>query len=97
MELGRVSTAMVTPFSATGDIDYDKTAKLIEHLIANGSDSLVSVVRRVNLLHFPSKRRNTFYVHDKSSKQTHSSHRGNGYNFYKRNYQADTDGGTSRG
>jgi len=41
MELGRVSTAMVTPFSATGDIDYDKTAKLIEHLIANGSDSLV--------------------------------------------------------
>lgn len=41
MELGRVSTAMVTPFSSTGDIDYDKTAKLIEHLIANGSDSLV--------------------------------------------------------
>ncbi|WP_342512548.1 4-hydroxy-tetrahydrodipicolinate synthase [Sporosarcina sp. FSL K6-1522] len=41
MELGRVSTAMVTPFSATGDIDYDKTEKLIEHLIANGSDSLV--------------------------------------------------------
>ena len=41
MELGRVSTAMVTPFSTTGDIDYDKTEKLIEHLIANGSDSLV--------------------------------------------------------
>jgi 4-hydroxy-tetrahydrodipicolinate synthase len=41
MELGRVSTAMVTPFSTTGGIDYDKTAKLIEHLIANGSDSLV--------------------------------------------------------
>ncbi|NYF24283.1 4-hydroxy-tetrahydrodipicolinate synthase [Sporosarcina sp. JAI121] len=41
MELGRVSTAMVTPFSSTGDIDFDKTAKLIEHLIANGSDSLV--------------------------------------------------------
>lgn len=41
MELGRVSTAMVTPFSPTGEIDYDKTEKLIEHLIANGSDSLV--------------------------------------------------------
>ena len=41
MELGRISTAMVTPFSTTGDIDYDKTEKLIEHLIANGSDSLV--------------------------------------------------------
>ncbi|MCZ2258770.1 4-hydroxy-tetrahydrodipicolinate synthase [Sporosarcina sp. G11-34] len=41
MELGRVSTAMVTPFSSTGAIDYDKTEKLIEHLIANGTDSLI--------------------------------------------------------
>ena len=41
MELGRISTAMVTPFSVTGDIDYDKTAAVIEHLIANGTDSLV--------------------------------------------------------
>ncbi|MHA6258762.1 4-hydroxy-tetrahydrodipicolinate synthase [Sporosarcina sp. CAU 1771] len=41
MELGRVSTAMVTPFSTTGAIDYDKTEKLIEYLIANGTDSLI--------------------------------------------------------
>lgn len=41
MELGRISTAMVTPFSSNGDIDYEKTAILIEHLIANGTDSLV--------------------------------------------------------
>ena len=41
MELGRISTAMVTPFSSTGAIDFEKTTKLIEHLIANGSDSLV--------------------------------------------------------
>lgn len=41
MEIGRISTAMVTPFSSTGEIDYDRTAKLIEHLIANGSDSVV--------------------------------------------------------
>ena len=41
MELGRISTAMVTPFSKSGAIDFDKTAQLIEHLIANGSDSLV--------------------------------------------------------
>lgn len=41
MELGRISTAMVTPFSETGAIDFDKTATLIEHLIANGTDSLV--------------------------------------------------------
>ncbi|WP_172369672.1 4-hydroxy-tetrahydrodipicolinate synthase [Sporosarcina jiandibaonis] len=41
MELGRISTAMVTPFSSTGAIDFEKTAALIEHLIANGTDSLV--------------------------------------------------------
>lgn len=41
MELGRIATAMVTPFSAEGVIDYDKTEKLIEHLIENGTDSLV--------------------------------------------------------
>ena len=41
MELGRVSTAMVTPFSQTGDLDFERIANLIEHLIANGSDSLV--------------------------------------------------------
>lgn len=41
MNIGRISTAMVTPFSSTGAIDYDKTELLIEHLIANGTDSLV--------------------------------------------------------
>jgi 4-hydroxy-tetrahydrodipicolinate synthase len=41
MELGRVSTAMVTPFSTTGDVDFERTANLIEHLIANGTDSIV--------------------------------------------------------
>ncbi len=41
MEIGNISTAMVTPFSETGTIDYNKTATLIEHLLANGSNSLV--------------------------------------------------------
>ena len=41
MELGRIATAMVTPFSEAGTIDYKKTEKLIEHLIENGTDSLV--------------------------------------------------------
>ncbi len=41
MELGHISTAMVTPFSETGAIDYDKTDAIIEHLINNGTDSLV--------------------------------------------------------
>jgi 4-hydroxy-tetrahydrodipicolinate synthase len=38
---GRVSTAMVTPFDSKGHIDFAKTTLLINHLIENGSDSLV--------------------------------------------------------
>lgn len=41
MELGQIGTAMVTPFSPDGTIDYTNTAVLIEHLISNGSDSLI--------------------------------------------------------
>lgn len=38
---GRVSTAMVTPFDKRGNIDFQKTSKLVNHLISNGTDSLV--------------------------------------------------------
>lgn len=38
---GRVSTAMVTPFDINGHIDFAKTTQLINHLIENGTDSLV--------------------------------------------------------
>lgn len=41
MDLGRISTAMVTPFSTDGSVDLEKVGNLIEHLIANGTDSLV--------------------------------------------------------
>lgn len=41
MELGQIGTAMVTPFSPTGEIDFDLTERLIEHLIATGTDSLI--------------------------------------------------------
>lgn len=41
MNFGKIITAMVTPFDANGDIDFPATEKLIEHLIANGSDGLV--------------------------------------------------------
>ncbi|WP_252503558.1 4-hydroxy-tetrahydrodipicolinate synthase [Sporosarcina sp. Marseille-Q4943] len=41
MELGQIGTAMVTPFSKSGDIDFDLTEQLIEHLIATGTDSLI--------------------------------------------------------
>lgn len=38
---GRVSTAMVTPFDHKGHIDFPKTTQLINHLIENGTESLV--------------------------------------------------------
>jgi len=41
MHIGRVSTAMVTPFLPDGSIHFEMVAKLIEHLIATGTDSVV--------------------------------------------------------
>jgi len=41
MNLGRVMTAMVTPYTIAGDVDYAKAQKLAEYLLANGSDALV--------------------------------------------------------
>ncbi|MFD1031955.1 4-hydroxy-tetrahydrodipicolinate synthase [Metaplanococcus flavidus] len=41
MNFGKIITAMVTPLDTNGDIDFAATEKLIEHLIANGSDALV--------------------------------------------------------
>lgn len=38
---GKISTAMVTPFDAKGNIDFQKTSHLVEYLLKNGSDSLV--------------------------------------------------------
>lgn len=38
---GNIVTAMVTPFDYKGNIDLAKTTQLVEHLIENGSDSLV--------------------------------------------------------
>ena len=41
MNFGNVLTAMVTPFNQNGDIDFEATKGLVNHLIANGSDGLV--------------------------------------------------------
>lgn len=41
IQFGRVSTAMVTPFDKKGHIDFQKTTQLVNHLIENGTDSLV--------------------------------------------------------
>jgi 4-hydroxy-tetrahydrodipicolinate synthase len=41
MRLGGILTAMVTPFDAEGALDEAATARLIHHLLENGSDGLV--------------------------------------------------------
>ena len=38
---GSVSTAVVTPFDANGQVDYDEFRLLLRYLVANGSDSVV--------------------------------------------------------
>ncbi len=39
--LGEALTAIVTPFDATGAVDYDRFRELAGHLVENGSDGLV--------------------------------------------------------
>jgi 4-hydroxy-tetrahydrodipicolinate synthase len=39
--LGEVLTAIVTPFDATGAVDYERFRELAVHLVENGSDGLV--------------------------------------------------------
>jgi 4-hydroxy-tetrahydrodipicolinate synthase len=41
VSLGRVLTAMVTPFTAGGDLNYDEAARLADYLVTHGSDGLV--------------------------------------------------------
>ncbi|PPA72010.1 4-hydroxy-tetrahydrodipicolinate synthase [Jeotgalibacillus proteolyticus] len=41
MNFGRVSTAMATPFTQQGAIDFEQTTKLINYLLDNGTESLV--------------------------------------------------------
>jgi 4-hydroxy-tetrahydrodipicolinate synthase len=41
MEIGRLLTAMVTPFTKEGEVDYEQAKKLALALIASGSDGVV--------------------------------------------------------
>ena len=38
---GRLLTAMVTPFTENGDVDYELAIKLSNYLFENGSDGIV--------------------------------------------------------
>lgn len=39
--IGRVLTAMITPFAADGSVDYQAAAEIAKYLVANGSDGLI--------------------------------------------------------
>lgn len=41
MNFGKVITAMVTPFDQNGEVDFSATEQLVEHLIKNGTDTVV--------------------------------------------------------
>lgn len=41
MALGGIITAMVTPFDEKGEVDDERVAALVRHLLENGSDGLV--------------------------------------------------------
>lgn len=41
MDFGRLLTAMVTPFDDQGEISFERTTDLLEHLIRQGSDGVV--------------------------------------------------------
>src|SRR5699024_8769155 len=41
MDFGSVLTAMVTPFDGNGNIDFEVTSELIEHLIDSGTEGLI--------------------------------------------------------
>lgn len=41
MNFGRVLTAMVTPFTDEGELNYDEAARLADYLATHGSDGLV--------------------------------------------------------
>lgn len=41
VELGRLLTAMVTPFDSKGDVDYPQARALAKALVASGSDGLI--------------------------------------------------------
>jgi 4-hydroxy-tetrahydrodipicolinate synthase len=40
-EIGRLLTAMITPFKADGSVDYQAAEKLVAMLVADGSDGVV--------------------------------------------------------
>ncbi|WP_342525808.1 4-hydroxy-tetrahydrodipicolinate synthase [Chryseomicrobium sp. FSL W7-1435] len=41
MNLGKVSTALITPFTVTGEVDFNQLESVVNHLIDTGTESIV--------------------------------------------------------
>lgn len=41
MNLGKVSTALITPFTSSGEVDVNQLQKIVEHLLQSGTESIV--------------------------------------------------------
>ena len=57
---GEVITAMVTPFTKDGNVDYDKAGELASYLIDNGTDSILVAGGFDNNLHIIIKKNSTW-------------------------------------
>ena len=42
MNIGRIATAMITPFKDDGAVNYEELERIINHLIDNGTDCIVA-------------------------------------------------------
>lgn len=40
-KFGRVITAMITPFTADGEVDYEGAVTLAKHLVEHGSEGIL--------------------------------------------------------
>ena len=41
LKFGRIITAMVTPFTADGNVDFDQAIRLSRHLLETGTDTIL--------------------------------------------------------
>ena len=50
---GKILTAMVTPFTENGDVDYELAIKLSNYLFENGSDGIVLCLSLIHIWTLP--------------------------------------------
>ena len=61
-DLGRLITAMITPFDDKGEIDYEEAGHLATSLINSGSDGVIVSVLQVNPQLCLKKKRLNYYL-----------------------------------